>query len=159
MYAGDALVYIGMSATPPQRISQHRATKEWLEAVDRVAISWFDDRHLAAAAEKLAIQTESPLQNLVKYGGAKKSAAIKRQRFSKRKIDVRLYPVETTRLFNEIGHSKIKADLNVKDRVINEHALRGLIPALWFAYCEEAVGRELPRHLFSFKQDLTGEFA
>jgi len=57
----------------------------------------------------------------------------------------------TQQIIDKIGKPRIKAALGVTDSQINRHRLAGIMPASWFDFCEKAVGKRLPRHLFTFK--------
>ena len=54
-------------------------------------------------------------------------------------------------IINKIGQPRIRAAMDVKDRVIREYARIGILPASWFDFCEKATRRRLDRRLFSFK--------
>jgi len=54
-------------------------------------------------------------------------------------------------IINKIGQPRIRAAMDVKDRVIREYARVGKLPASWFDFCEKATRRRLDRRLFSFK--------
>jgi len=54
-------------------------------------------------------------------------------------------------IIQKIGNVRIKAAMDVNDRVIRRHAQNGILPASWFDFCEKATRRRLDRRLFSFK--------
>lgn len=59
------LLYVGISATPPQRWGKHAAEKEWWPEVADLSLEWFDTRTEARAHEEAAIKTEKPRYNVV----------------------------------------------------------------------------------------------
>jgi hypothetical protein len=61
--SGGRLLYVGTSAQPEVRYSQHAAEKPWWPDVASKGVEWFDDRALAVYAEESAIDTEQPLYN------------------------------------------------------------------------------------------------
>jgi len=54
-------------------------------------------------------------------------------------------------IIEKIGRPRIKAGLDVDDRIIREWARRGRLPASWFDFCEKATGKKLDRSIFNFK--------
>lgn len=63
--ASDDLLYIGISANPPQRWLQHADDKSWWSEVAGFSIEWFGSRAEALAMEAHAIRSEHPLHNVV----------------------------------------------------------------------------------------------
>jgi predicted GIY-YIG superfamily endonuclease len=62
--ASGELLYVGISAKPPQRWGQHAAEKEWWPEVAGLSLEWFDSRAEALAMEAHAIRTERPIHNV-----------------------------------------------------------------------------------------------
>lgn len=60
---GD-LLYVGISATPPQRWVKHAAEKEWWPEVADLSLEWFGSKTEALAMEAHAIRTEKPRYNV-----------------------------------------------------------------------------------------------
>ncbi|MWA08798.1 GIY-YIG nuclease family protein [Streptomyces sp. BA2] len=60
---GD-LLYVGISATPPQRWAKHATEKEWWPEVVDLSLEWFATRTEALAMEAFAIRTEKPRYNV-----------------------------------------------------------------------------------------------
>lgn len=63
IYAGERLLYIGVSMHPERRLEQH-AAKPWFIGVTRFDVERFDTRAEAFAAEKQAIIHERPEANI-----------------------------------------------------------------------------------------------
>jgi predicted GIY-YIG superfamily endonuclease len=57
------LLYVGVSLSTFNRLSQHRDHSEWFKKIGRVEIEHFETRPLALEAEKKAIKTEKPKFN------------------------------------------------------------------------------------------------
>lgn len=62
--ADGVLIYIGISLSAIQRLSQHKNDKSWETEISTVTIERFDDRDHALKAEKRAIMTEAPKYNI-----------------------------------------------------------------------------------------------
>lgn len=60
LWAGNTLIYVGMSASPDTRIHQHRKT--WPD-IAHVTVDWYPSRREAAAAESFAIRLFQPPGN------------------------------------------------------------------------------------------------
>lgn len=65
----NRLLYVGITHYPSARFSQHKNHKPWSE-IRRIELETFPDRQSAEIAERLAIQQEGPLWNVV-YAGEK----------------------------------------------------------------------------------------
>jgi predicted GIY-YIG superfamily endonuclease len=63
--AGEQLLYIGITANPPQRFKAHQTEKGWWDAVSGIRIETFESRAQLVEAERVAIQAERPLYNIV----------------------------------------------------------------------------------------------
>lgn len=66
--AGGALLYVGISLNAIARLGQHRLTASWFESIARIELEWFATREAAADAERVAIQTERPIHNIIHVG-------------------------------------------------------------------------------------------
>lgn len=65
-FASDGrLLYVGISVTLMSRIAGHRDNSAWFTDIVRIELQWFDTRSAALEAERLAIQTEKPIHNVV----------------------------------------------------------------------------------------------
>lgn len=145
MYSGDELLYVGISGSPMYRFSQHSVSKKWAHRVTKVTIEWMETRELAAAEEAIAIHRELPSQNVMLKFTPKKTPVASGQ----------MPKSLVAGIIREIGRDRVKAIMKVQDRTINMVSQHGIMPASWFAFCEEELGRELPREIFNFKPDLT----
>ncbi|WP_030304170.1 GIY-YIG nuclease family protein [Streptomyces katrae] len=61
--AEGQLLYVGSTADAPSRWEQHAREKLWWSAVTTASVTWYPNRGEALAAEREAIQLESPLHN------------------------------------------------------------------------------------------------
>jgi predicted GIY-YIG superfamily endonuclease len=59
----DNLLYVGISKSAINRLSQHFRTAEWFKDIARISVENFATREEALEAEKLAIKTEYPWYN------------------------------------------------------------------------------------------------
>ena len=59
----DRLLYVGLTMDTNRRWEKHRR-REWWAAVARTDVQSFPDRESAKRAERVAINTESPLHNI-----------------------------------------------------------------------------------------------
>lgn len=64
----DRLLYIGITANLPGRLTQHRDDKPWWSNVARIAVEHHADRDAVLDAERRAIITERPLWNIQHNG-------------------------------------------------------------------------------------------
>jgi predicted GIY-YIG superfamily endonuclease len=62
--SAGALLYVGITGNPENRLRAHRKDKEWWPEVDGISIEWFESRHKASQAETQAIATESARHNV-----------------------------------------------------------------------------------------------
>lgn len=62
--AEGTLLYIGVSNTAMQRLSQHASSKGWWTQVARVDVEHFGSKLEAELAEAVAISNEKPLHNV-----------------------------------------------------------------------------------------------
>lgn len=60
------LLYVGISINAVNRLNQHK-DKSWYDDIESLTVEKFATREAAIAAEKLAIQSENPLHNMVRY--------------------------------------------------------------------------------------------
>jgi predicted GIY-YIG superfamily endonuclease len=58
------LLYVGITAKPPERFRHHLA-KQWWAEVANIAVESYDSYEELVAVERMAIQQEHPLYNLV----------------------------------------------------------------------------------------------
>jgi hypothetical protein len=68
--AAGALLYVGITNNPSRRFTQHGVSREWWHEVETIRMQRFPDREAVLAAEKAAIQSESPRYNIKHAGGA-----------------------------------------------------------------------------------------
>src|SRR4051812_42754746 len=61
--ASGALLYVGISLSALNRLSQHRDNAGWFASIASVTIEHFPDHPAAKLAEKAAIQSEHPRHN------------------------------------------------------------------------------------------------
>ena len=62
--ANGKLLYVGISLSALQRLSQHADHSDWYNKISRVEMEHFPDRPSAMAAEKKAVISEGPLHNI-----------------------------------------------------------------------------------------------
>ncbi len=58
------LLYVGISLSAINRLSQHRANSDWFASIKRVEIEKFPTRGEALMAERIAVISEAPLYNI-----------------------------------------------------------------------------------------------
>ena len=58
------LLYVGISLSTIQRLSQHKSQSHWFDNIQKITIEKFPSREDALQAERTAIQEEEPLHNL-----------------------------------------------------------------------------------------------
>lgn len=66
--ATERLLYVGISAQPDTRWTQHASDKPWWPLVSRKDVEWHAGRPQAEAAERAAVQSEGPLYNTAGAG-------------------------------------------------------------------------------------------
>jgi hypothetical protein len=67
LYGKDSeLLYVGITGTPGQRMTQHANTQSWWPGVVRKTMVWYPTRGDACDAEATAIDVEKPKYNLRK---------------------------------------------------------------------------------------------
>lgn len=64
-FAGERLVYIGISDGVLRRMHQHATTKRWWTEITRIDMEWHATREDAALAEAQAIVAEGPQWNII----------------------------------------------------------------------------------------------
>lgn len=70
------LLYVGIASNPSQRLAEHRRSgAPWVKFAAQTTQEWFPSRREAAAAERAAIETESPIFNTVHNWGATRRRA------------------------------------------------------------------------------------
>lgn len=62
--ADGALLYIGITISPQDRMKEHSWRKPWWPEVQRSTVEWHDTWHAAAEAEQAAISAEEPKYNV-----------------------------------------------------------------------------------------------
>ena len=65
LWNGDQLLYVGISKSYLRRLTEHMETQPWAGLITKVTTEVYDTRKLAAQAERLAVQTEKPLHNIL----------------------------------------------------------------------------------------------
>lgn len=60
----DILLYVGISLSTVNRLSQHREVSPWFDQITRVTIEHYQSRQEALAMERQAIKNEKPKFNL-----------------------------------------------------------------------------------------------
>lgn len=71
------LLYVGASCLGMVRFHQHQTEKGWWPAVARIEVEHFDNRAVALAAERSAIETELPAMNV--FHGRRPTITVRRQ--------------------------------------------------------------------------------
>lgn len=56
-------IYIGCTANPLQRLSEHMSQTRWMRSIARIDVQWFDTWHEARAEELRLIAAERPMFN------------------------------------------------------------------------------------------------
>ena len=60
----DNLLYVGVSLSTIQRLSQHRSHSHWFNDIKKITIENFSSREEVLEAERIAVQKEDPLHNI-----------------------------------------------------------------------------------------------
>lgn len=60
----DTLLYVGISLSAVQRLSEHMAGSRWHRFIARVDVQWLPSRETAEQAEEMAIRLEGPIFNI-----------------------------------------------------------------------------------------------
>jgi hypothetical protein len=76
---GGRLLYVGHSAEPETRISQHLGKTAWWPKVRKITTEWHPSRPIAQVAERLAIYREDPLYNISRARTPKAVAGLMRE--------------------------------------------------------------------------------
>lgn len=61
----SVLLYVGISVDPGRRLTQHAAVKDWWREIATITISQYPDRTSVLVAEKIAIEEEKPVYNVI----------------------------------------------------------------------------------------------
>lgn len=61
----EQLLYIGVTANPGIRVTEHSETKSWWQSVRSITLQNFPSRAELMWAERVAIKTEDPLHNVM----------------------------------------------------------------------------------------------
>lgn len=59
----DQLLYVGISLSVMQRLSQHKTSSAWFKGASRIEVEWYPSRKAALEAELIAIRNEQPIYN------------------------------------------------------------------------------------------------
>lgn len=78
--AHGVLLYVGTSAQPSQRFSQHKRDSDWWFEVRTITLEVFPTPEDARAAETVAIRIEAPRYNISCPGGAPDLEGARRRR-------------------------------------------------------------------------------
>lgn len=62
--ADGVLLYVGITKNPPARFAQHEREKRWWSQIADIKLQHFASRRELLEAERIAIQSESPLHNI-----------------------------------------------------------------------------------------------
>lgn len=62
-WAGEELLYVGISNNPFRRIKEHSRDSRWWDRIDRITLEHFTSRSAAEKAERGAIDAEAPRYN------------------------------------------------------------------------------------------------
>lgn len=83
--AGGELLYVGKTMNPSARFRQHRIQQSWWPTVAQITVDHFTSANELTHAERLAIATEGPLWNSVRYDAQPaEQKAPRRRRYSSR---------------------------------------------------------------------------
>lgn len=63
--SNGALLYVGITLSPPQRFAQHRSSKWWWTRVACIELDSFPTRAAVLVAEQSAIESERPRYNVL----------------------------------------------------------------------------------------------
>ena len=59
----DQLLYVGISLSVMNRLSQHKTSSAWFKKASRVEVEWHPTKKAALEAELIAIRNENPIYN------------------------------------------------------------------------------------------------
>ena len=62
--SNNELLYVGISLSAFNRLSQHKESSKWFEEISNVTIQSFDNREDALKSERIAVQEENPKYNV-----------------------------------------------------------------------------------------------
>jgi hypothetical protein len=108
------LLYVGISLSTAQRLSQHMSGSKWAAEITAVKIEHFPSREEAEEAERLAIVKEKPVWNVVhnRPEKPKKEAAHRIPRVSKQNIDAALTAIDfMAGLMDRLRELSVMADI------------------------------------------------
>lgn len=74
--ASGALLYIGITANPSERLRQHSKEKPWWHTITHISLECFPDKHSVLTAEREAILAEKPRHNIVHNRGGTTTPAV-----------------------------------------------------------------------------------
>lgn len=72
--AHGKLLYVGCSPNPLSRVGEHARFKAWAQNLATITVEWFDGKPEALAAEKAAIQKQTPEWNVHHSASPKRCA-------------------------------------------------------------------------------------
>jgi predicted GIY-YIG superfamily endonuclease len=64
-----ALLYVGITSDLGSRVRSHRLKKSWFREVAVIRVEHFDTRAGVERTERLAVKTEQPRENVVRWVG------------------------------------------------------------------------------------------
>lgn len=130
--SGD-LLYVGVSLSTVARLKQHRTNSNWFELIDRITIERFKSRDQALEAERKAIETETPLHNIM----FNKVVPLHQQKIRTRAVDSREELLARVTRFNPIYRVADAAAL----LSLSEKELRGFMDSGHLGWVEFPSGR------------------
>jgi predicted GIY-YIG superfamily endonuclease len=109
--ASGAVLYVGVTSQPWQRIAAHRSTSPFGSQIHRVDLCWFDSRAEALAAELAAIAEHRPIHNQADNPDIPNVRRRPRQRKAPVKTDLAQWikeqrPKTATQCLKELGVSR-----------------------------------------------------
>lgn len=110
--ATGALLYLGISLSPIERLSQHMSAAPWAEEITTITVQWHPDRKAAEKAEREAILTEKPKNNRTFCHGDTKAIVYE--------------------LIEALTPEAIMLRLDVSSHSIRAARFKGLIPSSWY---------------------------
>jgi predicted GIY-YIG superfamily endonuclease len=94
----DNLLYVGVSLSSVNRLSQHKSNSHWFYSIARQEIEYFDSREEALKAEAEAIRNENPNNNIMGSGITFKRKDSKQKRYNINPlIDIKVKDIELTK--------------------------------------------------------------
>ena len=176
-----ALLYVGISKSPMNRIDEHKRDKFWWEKITRIQYEHFKNRNDAMHAEKRAIKTELPefnIQSNPKQGSEPRpvmdSSSLKpgnRWQFESvknpnHKLDIDLYLYPEPDLLTSLddiyfegidGYDEV---LFYRDELNDRKMLNDTVPILWFvsSISKPGLSEIAPLHFYKHDWDIRRDF-